>query len=369
MLLPARALSPSVALLLIAAAGCTATDADGDGVVDDLDCAPDDATIFPGAAEDPTDSIDSNCDGSTTDGGTGDDDDDSVGDDDDNADPGDLDAADPVTGDWSCKGTFTVLPTPGETGVLAGTVIDFESDEFVPGAHVALWPDNDPQTGLDDAEDYLTAADGTFSAADGLIQACVPFAARVWTEFDPPETYPTYEINMMVAGSPPWNEDFNSVAFSTYNLLPLTVGVEPEVGKGIAAGRITDCVGANVANAEISVGSVDFATGTVTGAEGYSSRYFFDESPDGSQMHTSDDGLFGAMNTPPGEDWTLLVWGIPQDEAHCEVTAAGAAIRPAANKAMCLLALTDIYVIPDSVNISNIPLKPWPDLCIPQIDG
>jgi len=38
-------------------------DSDNDGVTDQLDCAPNDASIFPGAVENPTDGIDSDCDG------------------------------------------------------------------------------------------------------------------------------------------------------------------------------------------------------------------------------------------------------------------------------------------------------------------
>ena len=73
--------------------------------------------------------------------------------------------------------------------------------------------------------------------------------------------------------------------------------------------------------------------------------------------------LFGGMNVPPGEEWSLLIWGIPQDEAHCKTTDSGDLIRPEANASYCLLGLSSITVQPDSVNIANVKLNPVPDGC------
>lgn len=343
-------------------AACAA-DADGDGTPDDLDCAPSDAAIHPGAVETAGDGIDSDCDGDDNPSETGDDDDD----DDDDVDPADFDSTATVGGDFSCKGNLPDV-TVGDTGDVVLTVLDFEEDEPVAGANVQVWPGNNPEAGSAAAETYLDATDinGRFTVPSGVLNACALFAVRVWTEFEPQETYQTYQVNVAVAGTPPYAEDLNSVAFSTYNLLPLTVGVEPEPGKGIAAGRWTDCNGDPVEGGEASVGTLDRATGTVTEATGYAMRYFSDESPDGDQMHISADGLFGALNVPPGAQQTLMVWGIPQDEAHCETTTGGDIIWSVENSAMCLLGTSAIVVQPDSVNIANVELRPYPNACYPQ---
>jgi hypothetical protein len=185
----------------------------------------------------------------------------------------------------------------------------------------------------------------------------------VWTEFDPPETYQTFQNNIVFSGAPPYSVDLNSVSYATYQLLPLTVGVEPAAGKGIAAGRVTDCNGDPVGGAEASVGTVDWSNGSVTDAEGYAMRYFRDDDPAHDQLWISDDGLFGGMNVPPGEEWSLLIWGIPQDEAHCRTTEGGEVIRPESNAAYCLLGLSSITVQPDSVNIANVKLNPVPAGC------
>lgn len=353
-------LSLAVAL---GAAGC-ASDGDGDGYNSDVDCNDEDATVYPGADEVAGDGIDSDCDGADDPADTGDDDDDTAG----SNDPAVFDATEPVTGDWSCAGGTGQAPPPaGATGALEALVEDFEEEDPVASAQVLFWGDNDIASGQGSAAAYESDADGMISTADDptLITACSPFAVKVWTEFDPPETYPTYEMGMIVAGDAPFQRTLNSVAYSTYNLLPLTVGVEAEPGKSIAAGRIRDCNDEPVANAEASVGTLDLDTGEVVEVASQM-RFFKDESPDGSQMFTSDDGLFGAMNVETGSTLNLLIWGIPQQEAHCRTTNGGDVIWSEHNSAMCLLGFSEVYVQPDSVNIANVYLKNYPDSCYAQ---
>ncbi len=91
-----RLFSSLLALALLALVGCTTItdlDYDGDGYDDDVDCAPQDPRIFPGADDPFGDGIDQNCDGvDGVDSGVGDDDD-STGDDDDDSTSGDDDDA------------------------------------------------------------------------------------------------------------------------------------------------------------------------------------------------------------------------------------------------------------------------------------
>jgi len=357
LLAPAALLS--VPALLFAA--CPSVDSDGDGVADDADCQPDNPEIFPGQTEDPSNGIDDDCDLFV-------DEIDDVGDDDDAArvDPGDLDVTGEVTGNFACVGQQLAPPTPGATGEVTIFVEDFQDDVAVPDANVEIWPGNDPSD-VQPSFEGRSDLSGELVVPDGHIQACTLFAARNFTNFVPPETYQTYQINFVVAGEPPWRETITSVSFATYQLVSLSLGVEAEDGKGIAAGRFKDCDGEPVGNAETEVGILDQDTGTFTPAPGYSTRYFnADEDPDIDQNHLAPEaGLYGALNVPPeSTPWDVVAWGIPQDEAHCISTTDGSSIiRPVGHEEYCLLGQTSIIVLPDSVNVSNLELKLYPDAC------
>ncbi|MBN95540.1 MAG: hypothetical protein CL928_15980 [Deltaproteobacteria bacterium] len=240
-------------------------------------------------------------------------------------------------------------------------------EEPVAAARVQIWPGNDPSASAAvpwELGSPFADADGTFAVPSGIIYACSPFAARVWTDFDPPETYATYQFGIVVAGDTPFSDTLPSVSYSTIQLLPLTAGVELQPGMAIAAGRMTDCVGDAIANGEASVGVIDWATGSVTPpADGYTMRYFVDQEPSGDQNQISDDGLFAAINVSSAQTLSLLTWGIPQDEIHCETTTGGDAIWSTDNTALCLLAYSTITVQADAVNIGDVLLRPYPDSC------
>jgi hypothetical protein len=357
-----RHLLPAVlgvpALLFV---GCPAADTDGDGVPDDADCAPENPAVFPGQDEDPSNGIDDDCDLFV-------DEIDDVGDDDDAArvDPGDLDVTEEVTGDFSCVGRQFGAPTPGASGELTIFVEDFQDDVAVPEAHVEVWPGNDPNE-TTFSFDGTSDLNGELVMPEGHVQACTLFAARNFTNFEPPETYQTYQINFVVAGEPPWRETITSVSFATYQLVSLSLGVEAEDGKGIAAGRFKDCEGEAIGNAETEVGLLNMETGDFSPAPGYATRYFnADEDPDIDQNHLAvGAGLYGALNVPPETTpWDVVAWGIPQNETHCITTTDGEnIIRPDGFDQYCLLGRTSIIVLPDSVNVSNIELKLYPDAC------
>jgi hypothetical protein len=368
------ALAPSAALvsaLLLLGSGCAA-DGDGDGVEDSLDCAPEDASVYPGAPETEADvGIDNDCDGDASEVDAVGDDDDAADDDDaTQSDPGDLDTTLPVTGDWSCKGNQGT-PAPGGLIDLTALVEDFEDDVPVANATVRVWPDNDPESGVAGAAtlDPSTSNEVGTIAIDQVIRACTPYAVYTFKEFNPPVTYPTYQSNFILPATGPYTETFTSVSFSTYNLVALSLGLEVEPGKGIAAGRVRDCNDVPVANGEVKIGEIDWATGAITEPEGYSTRYFLDDSPNLGSNNITDDGLFGAINVPPGDSWNVLLWGIPQDEAHCETTTGGDIIWNEENAALCLLGTSSVFVIGDSVNIANINLVAFPPDCAQPAPG
>ncbi|GEM_PF-2028524 len=366
LLVPA-ALGASVLLF----AAC-APDADGDGVPDSTDCAPENPDIFPGQVEDPSNGIDDDCDRFV-------DERDDTGDDDDavRVDPGDLDVADAVTGNFACVGGDQGIPTPGPTGEITLFVEDFQDDVAVPEAHVEVWPANNPSEAdpsfppEDDEEAGTSDLNGFVVVPDGHVRSCQLFAARNFTSFEPPETYQTYQINFVVSGPAPWTETITSVSFATYQLVSLSLGVEAEDGKGIAAGRFKDCDGEPIGNAETEVGLLNMADGSFTPAPGYSTRYFnAEEDPDIDQNHLAvGAGLYGALNVPPESDpWDVVAWGVPQDDAHCIRADDDSIIRPDGFEQYCLLGRTSIIVLPDSVNVSNIELKLYPDACY-EADG
>ena len=304
-----------------------------------------------------------------------DDDDDDDGDDDDTGppDPGDLDSSEAVTGDWSCVGDDVAL-VPGESETLSGTVEDFQGGTPIAGAQVRIFRNNDPKTFKWDPDyETVTDSDGQFTLGpDGRITACHPFAARVWTEFEPPETYPTFQTNLVVSGQAPYTQLLRSVAYSTYQLLPLIVGIEPKPGRGIVVGRVLDCAGNPVANGEASIGHVDWESGEISDAledSSYSIRYFQDGQPSHEQMQIGDDGRFMGLNVFTGEDtadyhsWSLLIWGIPQDESHCKTDNSGTIVWSEANEDFCLLVLARTRVLLDSVTLSDVKLDPVPEGC------
>lgn len=349
--------------LLLLAPGC-ATDTDQDGVEDSLDCAPEDASVYPGAPETAADAgVDNDCDGDASEVDAVGDDDDATGDDDDatQSDPGDLDTTEVVTGDWSCLGNQGE-PSPGAIVDMVGFVEDFEDDVAVDGATVRVWPSNNPQAGVASATEFTSDPVGNVQI-DGVLSACTPYAVYAFKEFNPPITYPTYQSNFILPANGPYTETFISVSFSTYNLVALSLGLEVEPGKGIAAGRVRDCADEPVANGEIKVGEIDWDTGEITEPDGYSTRYFLDESPNLGSNQITDDGLFGAINVPPGDSWNVLLWGIPQEEAHCQTTTGGDIIWNTVNNALCLLGTSSVFVIGDSVNIANIDLIAFPPDC------
>ncbi len=83
-----------------------------------------------------------------------------------------------------------------------------------------------------------------------------------------------------------------TVKESTYLVIPATLGISIEAGKGIVMGGFDDCAENPLANVVASVDSDD---------PNIAIRYFVDEFPNREPVTTTEDGLWGILNVPPGE--------------------------------------------------------------------
>ena len=203
-------------------------------------------------------------------------------------DPGRLDVPGPVGGDWSCRLGDPADPIGGVAGTVQTQVADFQDLSPVPWVDVAIWLDGEV-TGEPDLE--LQADDSGSVVFEA--ETCSPLVARTSTSFQPPETYPVLHTGLVpIAGTGDHElaEPLASIAYSTYNLLPLTVGVEPEPGRSMVFGRLRDCASQAVGAVEISVGTLDPETGCAEEIQDLSIRYLLDGDPDYDQGWTRKTG-------------------------------------------------------------------------------
>jgi len=304
---------------------------------------------------DDDDDDDATGDDDTGDDDTGDDDtgDDDTGDDDDDY-RHELTVTDPLIGDFSCLGENLGAPVVGESAQMTGVVLDFSDDIEITGAKMLLWASNDPSdAGAADFEyDDGTDQTGVIEVPEGTVNACEQFAYKVWTEWQPPETMPTYEMGNVLppVGDSEWNDfELISVSYATYQIIPLSLAIQPDPAKGLAAGTLRDCSDDPVENGQVLIKDENGDK-----ADNVYIRYFKDELPDRDQPWTSDDGIFGAIDVPPGS-WTMELWGVLDDDMpECPTEEVDG---------RCLVASSNVFVIPDSINIANAMLKPYPDAC------
>jgi hypothetical protein len=205
-------------------------------------------------------------------------------------------------------------------------VIDFETDEFVESATVEIWL-GDTATGAAD----LT---GTSNASGQLamsLPACTPLTYKVSTPVELDETKDTYEAHQIF--EPIAADDateVNSVSKSTFLLIPSLLGVTVDEDKSIIAGGVQDCNGDPVEGAQVVVRGAD---GNIPPS--LIVKYFVEDFPSRLQPNTSEDGLWVAINVPPGT-WTV--------EAYVSDGAGG-------HK---MVGTTELSTFADSINISNI---------------
>ena len=238
----------------------------------------------------------------------------------------------PPTGDMSCfaegySDSWAEQSVGAEVVTdisIAGSVIDFETDEPVADASIEVFYSNTVYGAPD--QSYTSDGAGNFS---GTVPSCTPYAYRVSTDPDLGATKVTIESSQ-IDGLTATSSEYNSVSIDTYNVIPALLGISPDIDKGIVAGTAYDCAGEPLEFAQIVVTD---AEGNIPESEVV--RYFVDSFPSRLQEWTSEDGLFVVVNIPQG-DWTVNMYVSDGAGGHL------------------LMAQSPVKVFADSINISSV---------------
>ncbi len=289
-------------------------------------------------------------DGGTTDGGSGD------GGTDANfgnyinttVDPiGDIDSCLDLDTDGDGWVDQSVIAEYQVDAAASGVVEDFESGNGVGAAKVQLWWGNDPTGGAPDYE-VESDAEGNLNTTWKL---CSPVAYKVSTDPDAGTTVNTYEINQIE----PYTEGstqltFNSVSATTYAIIPSLLGVSPDGDKGTIAGTASDCGGDPIEGVQVVV--TDDA-GNIP--ESLVVKYFVDSFPNRDQPHTSEDGLWVAINIPTGT-WNVDMYAYDSGTGDYS-----------------LIGRTTAFVFAESIMVSNVYArfedgKRYPEICTEDVE-
>ena len=212
---------------------------------------------------------------------------------------------------------------------ISGTVLDFEDEYGVEDATVELFY-SDTFAGSPDAT-MVTGSDGVAEGAEG--PTCTPITYRVSTDPDLDLSKVTIEAHQIFAplgeGEAAIDAEFNSVSSDTYNIIPALLGISVDPEMGIIAGTAYDCDGEPMEGVQVIARGEDGSY-----PEDHEVRYFIDSFPSRDQPSTSADGLWIAINVPPGRV-TVEMWAIQGGE-------------------LVQIGATELDVFADSINISNI---------------
>lgn len=209
---------------------------------------------------------------------------------------------------------------------ISGTVSDFQTDENVEGASVDFWSNDDINTSSSLSIETDSNGDGV-----ATLPSCTPIGYMTSTPPEWQDTVNTYEVHQVYEwdASGATSDTWNSVSVATSKLIPSLLGLEWTPGTSLIAGTAYDCGGEPIQHAQVYIHDAD---GNIPAD--ISIRYFDNSLPNSDQPDTNDDGLWSAVNIPPGE-WTVEMWVYNGSELQ-------------------LLGATNLTMVPDSVVISNI---------------
>lgn len=242
-----------------------------------------------------------------------------------------------ATGDYSCfagEGNWTVHtadPSCVEKLPMSGEIEDFESGDGVDGCTIEIY-DADTVT---DSPDSSTVSDGEGNFTGLEAYSCQPWTYKAYTDPALDETKVTIQAHEVYSHGTELDAGLNSVSSDTYAVIPALLGISVDPGAGIVAGTAFDCGGENDEN-KIEGAQVIVKDANGNYPEDQEIRYFVNDFPNRDQPYTSADGLWLAVNVPPGRV-TVELWAITESGGEPQIVGE-----------------TELDIFEDSINISNI---------------
>ncbi|HCH61249.1 MAG: hypothetical protein CL927_10930 [Deltaproteobacteria bacterium] len=253
-------------------------------------------------------------------------------------------------GGFDAAGGWLTQPSPDASCVVErpvnALVEDFETEEGVGEATVEIWFADE----VSGVPDVTMTSDFSGNLSGGNTLVCQPITYKASTDPDLDDTKSTFEAHMVSAYTDSSvGENYNSVSKTTYQLIPSILGISPDPAKGTAAGTVFDMNGDPVTGAQVVVSN---DAGNLSGNTVV--KYFVENFPTRDQPETSEDGLWVAVNIPPGE-WNIDAYVSDGAGSHI------------------LMGRTRVTIYADSINIGNISVGydsvKFPDNCLAPCGG
>ena len=227
--------------------------------------------------------------------------------------------------DYACRGTQTAPEQGAATTVNFRLAVFGQDGQVARNTRVQFFADNlirDTCT-APECQEFTTGMDGTTSGI--TVNGGGWYAYRVFENRMGGTAATRYTDSVQYNEIPPaagGEIEGNAVAFSTIDLIPLSLGLEREPGTTILAGRVQDCDGADVGGAFVRAfrndGSEILDAGTESSL-GPHYRYFRrigdDSNPSNEQLYTNYEGLYAAMNIPVSTELIRVeTWGLREGD-------------------------------------------------------
>lgn len=212
-----------------------------------------------------------------------------------------INVTDAPVGELSCYdgGTWIQESAASDCKITAtigdGTVEDFATGDPVADATVSLYY-GDAVSGSASAN-LSSDSDGKLS---GALQVCTPMAVKVTTSTG--DTVDSYEFHTVWGYGAEVNPDLISVDQSSWKTIPPLFGAALDDDNGVIAGSAWDCDYNEIQNAQVVLKD---ANGNLPAT--LFIGYTLNGIPSRSATATTTDGVWIAMNVPPGQ-WTAELY-------------------------------------------------------------